>query len=102
MTDENIIPEETTEVVESELTPAELIAKHEAEKAELHSNYERGVQKVLKEKKEKEFMIEAYDKLVADKANIIELAEQNPELTQQVLNKFFNKVTIDEVKSQLD
>ena len=43
-----------------------------------------------KEKKEKEFLIDAYDKLVADKNNIVELSENNPELTQQVLNKFFN------------
>lgn len=84
-----------------ELTPEELIAKHEKEKAELHSNYERWAQKIIKEKKEKDFMLEAYDKLVADKANIVELADKNPELTQQVLDKFFKGVTIDEVKSQL-
>lgn len=83
-------------------TPEELIAKLEKEKEELHSNYEKGVQKVLKEKKEKEFMLDAYDKLIADKNAIVELSEANPELTQQVLDKFFNKVTIDEVKSQLE
>ncbi len=83
-----------------ELTQDELIAKHETEKAELHSNYEKGVQKVLNEKKEKEFMLDAYDKLVADKTAINELAEANPELTQKVLDKFFNKVSIDEVRTQ--
>lgn len=84
------------------LTDAQARIKELEEKLALQqSASDKGVQKVLSEKKQLEFMMNGYDMLEWDQANQIanlqRLHSQNPELTQQLLNKFYNWVSYESV-----
>ena len=84
------------------LTDAQAKIKELEDKlAQQQSASDKWVQKVLNEKKQLEFIMTGYEKLEGDQDNQItnlqRLHSENPELTQQLLDKFYNWVSYESV-----
>lgn len=75
---------------------------------ELQSNIERGMQKVLKQSKERERELETLKKVVQevwsvsqDPAYLVELHEREPEVAQKILDQYYWGIDIDSFEEQL-
>jgi hypothetical protein len=64
------------------------------------SDSERGVQKILKEKKEAEEYVSLFRKSVKmvrdDKASLLEIYEDNPKVAKEILEEYFDGMSMDE------
>ena len=68
----------------------------------LESDTERGVQKLINEKKELEAIAESHAKLVKDASYAIELSKKNPTLLKKTLDKFFDGMSVEDALKQVD
>lgn len=102
--------EETNTLEEKTLNQEEVKSTYTAEeveamKKELQSNTEKGVQKLIREKKEAE---ETYQtvlneiSMVADnKEHLVRLSEENPKVAKIILDKYYGGQSIEEYKDAI-
>lgn len=78
----------------------------EAMKKEMQSNSEKGVQKLIAEKKESErvatLLPKAIGKVAEDNAYLIELSESDPKLAKIILESYYDGMDIDAYKKSID
>jgi predicted nucleic acid-binding Zn-ribbon protein len=63
-------------------------------KAKLESNHQRGVQKILKDKREAETYIETFKKSVRavrdDKSALVQIHKEHPKIAKEILEEYFD------------
>lgn len=74
----------------------------EAMKKEMMSNSEKGVQKIISEKKAYERALEESGNIADDPTRLVELYESDPKTAKIILDKFFNWKSIEEYKEDID
>lgn len=104
--DENLNHETETEVWEESQEPTEPKTYSEEEveamKKELQSNSEKGVQKVIWEKKLYEKAYQELPKISNDDTRLVEISEEDPALAKKILEDHFDWMTIQEYKDSID
>lgn len=86
---------------EKKFTDADLeAAKQEAIK-KANSDHEAGVQLVIKEKKFAESVLDAVWEVAKDGKNLIKIADENPDVANEILKKYYGWKTIDEYKESI-
>jgi ribosomal protein S17E len=98
--------DEDDDIDDPVLLKAKLKSLKEAQK-KAKSDSDRGVQKILKEKKDAEEYVTTFRKSVRlvrdDKANLVQIHEENPKVAKEILEEYFDWMTFDEfVQSELD
>lgn len=73
----------------------------EAMKKELSSNSERGVQKVISEKKALEMTLDEIGKVAEDPAYLVSLHDSKPEVARIILNKYYDGKDIEDFKESI-
>lgn len=74
----------------------------EAMRKEMMSNSEKGVQKIISEKKAYERALEESGNIADDPTRLVELYESDPKTAKIILDKFFNWKSIEEYKEDID
>ena len=74
----------------------------QAMKKEMMSNSEKGVQKIISEKKAYERALEESGNIADDPTRLVELYESDPKTAKIILDKFFNWKSIEEYKDSID
>jgi len=65
------------------------------------SDQERGIQKLVKEKKFAETVLDAVWQVAQDPKNLLSIAEENPDVADEILRKYYGWKTIDEYKESI-
>ena len=77
----------------------------EAMKKEMQSNSEKGVQKLIKEKKEADeiyqTVLSEISRVADDKTRLVELFDDNPKVAKVILEKYYDGNSIDEYKNSI-
>ncbi len=90
-----------TEEGKKTFTAEELeVAKQEALN-KYKSDQEQGVQKLIKEKKFAESVLDAVWQVAQDPESLINIAEENPEVAEEILRKYYGWKTINEYKESI-
>jgi len=65
------------------------------------SDQEQGIQKLINEKKFVESVLDAVGKVAQDQNSLISIAEENPEVANEILRKYYGGKTLDEYKESI-
>lgn len=82
-------------------TAEELEAAKQEALNKYKSDQEKGIQKLINEKKFAESVLDAVGKVAQDQNSLISIAEENPEVANEILRKYYGGKTLDEYKESI-
>ena len=86
---------------EKQFTAAELEAAKQEAINKANSDHEQWVQKLISEKKFAETILDAVGEVAKDSTNLINIFDENPEVANEILKKYYGWQTIDEYKEAI-
>ena len=102
MEENEVIEEETlTDQEEVQEEPEQTVEELKALLKKQQSDSERGVQKLLVEKKFTETVISESKKVAKNQNYLFELYDKDPKVAQKIIDEYYEGQTIDEIKVEL-
>jgi len=100
--DENLnSQEEVTESSQEEEVKVFTAEEVEAIKKKMQADSEKGVQKLISEKKAYETVLEVIGKVSENQNYLVDYYSENPQVAQIILDKYYNGQSIDEFKTSI-